>query len=129
MSTDLKSFVESIFSNQEDFFVKHLFAEYGERFGEMVRALGINQRTIHPALVTIAEEMLTHPFEIYHVYTFLVFCMEIERHCKVHHYTWFTHEKLVEIIADILQTAGYIPTPTPTPGREDMLGGIKCTII
>ena len=129
MSTDLKSFVESIFSNQEDFFVKHLFAEYGERFGEMVRALEINQRTIHPGLVIIAEEMLTHPFENYHVYTFLVFCMEIERHCKVHHYTWFTHEKLVEIIADILQTAGYIPTPTPTPGRRHVLGGIQCTVI
>ena len=113
MSTDLKSFVESTFSNQENFFVKHLFAEYGERFGEMVRAL----------------EMLTHPFEIYHVYTFLVFCMEIERHRKVHHYTWFTHEKLVEIIADILQTAGYIPTPTPTPGRGHVLGGIQCTVI
>ena len=53
--------------------------------------------------------------------------MEIERQCKVH--SWFTHEKLVEIIADTLQTAGYIPTPTPPPGRGRVLGGIQCTII
>ena len=128
MSTELKSFVQTTLSNQDDFFVKHLIAEYGERFMNMVRTLEINQRTIHPGLVIIAEEMLTHPFENYHVYTFLVFCMEIERHCKVHHYTWFTHEKLVEIIADILQAAGYMP-PTPTPGRGRVLGGIQCTII
>ena len=55
----------------------------------------------------------------------LSFLMEIERQCKVH--SWFTHEKLVEIIADILQTA--IPTPTPPPGRGRVLGGIQCTII
>ena len=127
MSTELKSFVQSTLSNQEDFFVKHLFAEYGERFGEMVRTLEINQRTIHPGLAIMAEEMLSHPYEIHHVYTFLVFCMELEKHCKVNQYAWYTREKLVEIIVDILHEIGY--TPPRTPGRGDMFGGIQCTIM
>ena len=129
MTTEqLKLFVQSTFSNQENFIVKRLMSEYRQRIGEMVKTLEISPTTIHHGLGIIAGEMLSHPYEIHHVYTFLVFCIELEKYCKVHHYTWFSHEKLIEIIADILQAAGYIP-PTPTPGREDMLGGIKCAII
>ena len=127
MSTELKSFVQTTLSNQDNFFVKHLIAEYGEKFMNMVRTLEINQRTIHPGLMIMAEEMLSHPYEIHHVYTFLVFCIELEKHCQVNQYAWYTHEKLVEIIVDILHEIGY--TPPPTRGRGGMLGGIQCIII
>ena len=93
----------------------------------MVRTLEINQRTIGPGLTIMAEEILSHPYEFHHVLTFLVFCIELEKHCKVNQYAWYTREKLVEIIVDILYEIGY--TPPPTPGRGNMFGGIQCTIM
>ena len=95
----------------------------------MVETLEINERTIAPGLKIMAEEILLHSYEFYHVLTFLVFCMELEKHCKVCQHPWYTRKKLVDIIVNILYEAGYTPPPTPGRDRGNMFDGIQCTIM
>ena len=110
---ELESFVKTTLNNEDDYFTKRIIVEYGQRFVEMVQTLEINERTIAPGLKIMAEEIFLHSYGFYHVLTFLVFCMELDKHCMRHQHSWYTREKLVDIIVNILYDVDFIPPSSP----------------
>ena len=92
--TELESFVRTTLNNENDYFTKQIIVRYGERFMEMVQSLEINERTIAPGLKIMAEEIFLYGAGFYHVLTFLVFCIALDKHCKIH--SWYTQKKLID---------------------------------
>ena len=121
---ELESFVKTTLKNENDYFTKQIIAKHGQRLMEMVQTLEIDIRTIDPGLEMIAEEVFLHGTGFYHVLTFLVFCMTLDKHCKMHQYSWYTQKKLVDIIVNILCDVNFIP---PSPPR--LFSFNTCTII
>ena len=105
--TELESFVKTTLNDENDYFTKRIIVEYGQRFVEMVQNLNISERTIAPGLKIMGEEMFSDGAGFYHVLTFLVFCIALDKHCKRHN--WYTQKKLVDIIVNILYDAKFIP--------------------
>ena len=120
--TELESFVRTTLNNENDYFTKQIIVRYGERFMEMVQTLEINERTIAPGLKIMAEEIFLYGAGFYHVLTFLVFCIALDKHCKIH--SWYTQKKLIDIIVNILYDANFIP---PSPPR--LFSFNICTIL
>ena len=110
---ELESFVKTTLNNEDDYFIKEVIDEYGQRFVEMVQTLEINERTIAPGLKIMAEEIFLHSYGFYHVLMFMVFCMELDKHCKTHQHSWYTRKKLVDIIVNILYDVDFIPPSSP----------------
>ena len=104
---ELESFVKITLNNENDYFTKQINGKYGERFMEMVQTLEINERTIAPGLEIMAEEIFLYGAGFYHVLIFLVFCIALDKHCKMD--KWYTQKKLVDIIVNILYDAKFIP--------------------
>ena len=122
---ELESFVETTLNNEDNYFTKQLIVKYGQRFMSMVQTLEISERTITPGLKIMAEEIFLYGAGFYHVLTFLVFCIALEKHCMIHQHSWYTRKKLIDIIVNILYDVDFIP-PTSSPG----LFSFKiCTII
>ena len=109
----LESFVKTTLNNEEDYFTKQLIDKYGQRFMGMVQTLEINERTIAPGLKIMAEEIFLYSYGFYHVLTFLVFCIELDKHCKMQQHSWYTQKKLVDIIVNILYDVDFIPPSSP----------------
>ena len=120
--TELESFVRTTLNNENDYFTKQIIIRYGERFMEMVQTLEINERTIAPGLKIMAEEIFLYGAGFYHVLTFLVFCIALDKHCKMN--SWYTQKKLIDIIVNILYDANFIP---PSPPR--LFSFNICTIL
>ena len=120
--TELESFVRTTLNNENDYFTKQIIVRYGERFMEMVQTLEINERTIAPGLKIMAEEIFLYGAGFYHVLTFLVFCIALDKHCKMN--SWYTQKKLIDIIVNILYDANFIP---PSPPR--LFSFNICTIL
>lgn len=110
---ELESFVKTTLNNEDDYFTKRIIVEYGQRFVEMVQTLEINERTIAPGLKIMAEEIFLHSYGFYHVLTFLVFCIALDKHCMMHQHSWYTRKKLVDIIVNILYDVDFIPPSSP----------------
>ena len=110
---ELESFVKTTLNNEDDYFTKQLIVKYGQRFMGMVQTLEINERTIAPGLKIMAEEIFLYSYGFYHVLTFLVFCIELDKHCKMHQHSWYTRKKLVDIIVNILYDVDFIPPASP----------------
>ena len=110
--TELESFVKTTMNNENDYFVKEISDEYGQRFTCMVQALEINKRTITPGLQIMAEEILIDPYGFLHVLTFLAFCMVLDKHFQI--YSWYSRKELEDIIVDILYDVNFIPPPSST---------------
>ena len=97
-------------NNENDYFVKEISDEYGQRFTCMVKTLEINKRTITSGLKLISKEILLDSYGFYHVLMFLVFCMVLDKHCQI--YSWYNHKELVDSIVSILYDAKFIPPPS-----------------
>ena len=113
LRTELESFVKITLNNENDYFTKQINGKYGERFMEMVQTLEINERTIAPGLKIMAEEIFLYGAGFYHVLIFLVFCIALDKHCKMD--KWYTQKKLVDIIVNILYDVNFIPPSSPPP--------------
>ena len=107
----LESFVKTTMNNENDYFVKEINDTYGHHFTCMVQALEINKRTITSGLQIMAEEILLDPYGFFHVLTFLVFCISLDKHCRI--YSWYSRKELEDIIVDILYDVNFIPPPPP----------------
>ena len=110
---ELESFVKTTLNNEDDYFTKRIIVEYGQRFVEMVQTLKISERTIAPDLKILAKEIFLHSYGFYHVLTFLVFCIALDKHCMMHQHSWYTQKKLVDIIVNILYDVDFIPPSSP----------------
>ena len=110
---ELEFFVKTTLNNEDDYFTKRIIVEYDQRFVEMVQTLEINERTIAPGLKIMAEEIFLYPYGFYHVLMFMVFCMELDKHCMRHQHSWYTRKKLVDIIVNILYDVDFIPPSSP----------------
>ena len=121
---ELESFVKTTLKNENDYYTKLIIVKHGQRLMEMVQTLEIDERTIDPGLEMIGEEIFLHGARFYHVLTFLVFCMVLDKHCKMHQYSWYTQKKLVDIIVNILCDVNFIPPP---PSR--LFSFNICTIV
>ena len=108
----LECFVKSTLNYRNDYCTKQLSDEYSHHFMIMVQTLEINEQTIAPSLKIIAEEVFLYGARFHHVLVWLVFCIELDKHCKMHQYAWYTQEKLVEIIVNILCDVDFIPPPS-----------------
>ena len=107
---ELESFVKTTMNNENDYFVKEINDEYGQRFTCMVQTLEIDKRTITSGLKIISKEILLDPYGFYHVLTFLVFCIVLDKHCQI--YSWYNHKELVDSIVSILYDVKFIPPPS-----------------
>ena len=111
--TELESFVKISLNNEDDYFIKEVIVKYGQRFMGMVQTLEINERTIAPGLKIMAEEIFLYSYGFYHVLTFLVFCIALDKHCMMHQHSWYTQKKLIDIIVNILYDVDFIPPSSP----------------
>ena len=89
---ELESFVKTTLNNEDNYFTKQLIVKYGRRFMSMVQTLEISERTITPGLKIMAEEIFLYGAGFYHVLTFLVFCIALDKHCMIHQHSWYTRK-------------------------------------
>ena len=108
----LESFVKSTLNRQNEYY--KLTDEYGQSFMAMVQKLKIKERTIASGLKIMAKEILADGARFYHVVVLLAFCSELDKHCKVHEHTWYTQEKLVEIMVNVLCGVNFVPPQPPS---------------
>ena len=66
-----------------DYRVQLIYEEYGVSFRHMVKTLNITEQTITSGLEIMAEEILLGEGNLSHVFVLLVFCMELDKHCKL----------------------------------------------
>ena len=92
-----------------DYRVQLIYEEYGTSFRHMVQTLNIDEQTITSGLEIMAEEVLLGEGKLAYVLVLLVFCMEIDSHCKSRQSSWYTKEKLIEIIVNILWKVNFMP--------------------
>ena len=104
---ELESFVKTTMNNENDYFVKAINDEYGQRFICMVQDLEIDKRTITSGLKIMAKEILLDPYGFFHVLTFLVFCISLDKRCRI--YSWYIRKDLEDAIVDILYDVNFIP--------------------
>ena len=121
---ELESFVKTTLNNEDNYFTKQLIVKYGERFLSMVRTLEINEKTITPGLKIMAEEIFLYGAGFYHVLSFLVFCIALDKHCLMLQHSWYTRKKLIDIIVNILYDVDFIP-----PSLPGLFSFKICTII
>ena len=75
----------------------------------MVETMNINEKTITSVLEFIAEEVLSGERKFAHVLVLLAFCIELDKHCKSKQFPWYSKEKLIEIIVNILWKVNFMP--------------------
>ena len=95
-----------------DYRVQLIYEEYGVSFRHMVQTLNITEQTITSGLEIMAEEILLGEGNLSHVFVLLVFCMELDKHCKLKKYSWYLSEMLIETIVNILWKVDFKPSPS-----------------
>ena len=107
---ELEHFVRTTMNSEDcDYRVQLIYEEYGTSFRHMVQTLNINEQTITSGLEIMAEEVLLGEGKLAYVLVLLVFCMEIDNHCKSRQFSWYSKEKLIEIIVNILWKVDFMP--------------------
>ena len=92
-----------------DYRVQLIYEEYGTSLRYMVQTLNINEQTITSGLEIMAEEVLLGEGKLSHVLVLLAFCIELDKHCKSKQFSWYSTEKLIEIIVNILWEVNFMP--------------------
>ena len=92
-----------------DYQVQLIYEEYGTSLKRMVETMNINEKTITSGLEFIAEEVLLDKRRLAHVLLLLVFCIELDNHCKSKQFSWYSKEKLIEIIVNVLWKVDFVP--------------------
>ena len=110
---ELEHFVRTTMNREDsDYRVQLIYEEYGTSFRHMVQTLNINEETITSGLEIMAEEILLGEGKRSHVLVLLVFCIELDKYCKLKKYPWYSSEMLIEIIVGILLKVDFIPPTT-----------------
>ena len=108
--SELEYFVKTTMnSDGGDYRVQLISEKYGTNFMCMVQNLNINEETITSGLEIMAEEILLGQRKLSHVLVLLVFCIELDKHCKLKLYPWYSQEMLIEIIVNILWKIDFVP--------------------
>ena len=107
----LEHFVQTILNKQGDRLSKQGYEEYGNRCKEMVRTLEITEKTISNGIGIMADEIFLYQVKYYNVLMLLIFCIQLDKHCKLNEFEWYTQELLVKILVDILCDVNFIPPP------------------
>ena len=112
--SELECFVKTAMSRGKDYDyrVQLIYEEYGVSLRHMVQTLNITEQTITSSLEIMAEEILLGEGNLSHVFVLLVFCMELDKHCKLKEYSWYLSEMLIEIIVNILWKVDFKPSPS-----------------
>ena len=92
-----------------DYRVQLIYQEYGTSLKCMVKTMNINEKTITSVLEFIAEEVLSGERKFAHVLVLLAFCIELDKHCKSKQFPWYSKEKLIELIVNILWKVNFMP--------------------
>ena len=107
---ELEHFVRTTMNREDsDYRVQLIYEEYGTSFRHMVQTLNINEQTITSGLEIMAEEVLLGEGKLAYVLVLLVFCMEIDNHCESRQFSWYSKEKLIGIIVNILWKVDFMP--------------------
>ena len=109
--SELECFVKTTMSRGKDYDyrVQLIYEEYGVSLMYIVQTLNITEQTITSGLEIMAEEILLGEGNLSHVFVLLVFCMELDKHCKLKEYSWYSSEMLIEIIVNILWKVDFKP--------------------
>ena len=99
-------------NDRADYRVKLISERYSACFMHMVEKLNINEETITSGLEIMADEILLGEKKLSHVLVLLVFCIEVDKFCKVEKYPWYSSEMLIEVIVGILLKVDFIPSTT-----------------
>ena len=92
-----------------DYQVQLIYEEYGTSLKRMIETMNINEKTITSGLEFIAEEVLLDKRRLAHVLLLLIFCIELDNHCKSKQFSWYSKEKLIEIIVNVLWKVEFVP--------------------
>ena len=96
-------------NDRADYRVKLISERYSACFMHMVQKLNIDEETITSGLNIIAEEILLGEKKLSHVLVLLVFCIEVDKFCKLDKYPWYSSEMLIETIVNVLWKVDFIP--------------------
>ena len=106
----IESLVKTTLNQQNEYY--KLTDEYDQSFMVQVQRLKIKEETLASTLKIISETIFSDGPGFHHVVVLLGFCTQLDKHCKMQH-GWYTQEKLVDIIVNILYDVNFIP---PSPG-------------
>ena len=108
--TELERFVRTTMNREYgDYQVQLIYEEYGTSLKRMIETMNINEKTITSGLEFIAEEVLLDKRRLAHVLLLLIFCIELDNHCKSKQFSWYSKEKLIEIIVNVLWKVEFVP--------------------
>ena len=125
----------------DDYRTKRAIDEYGAEDKVQVQSLELYEETLAPILKNEAKDVFILRITTFRkVLEFLVFCIQVDRHCRtpsrVHQYSWYTQQKLKDIIVEILYDLNYIPpkyylsnNPDCRPERSGLSSMKMCTIM
>ena len=106
----LECFVKRTLEGKGDIYAKQMSEDYGARYASMVKKLEIDEKTIASGLYIMAEELfLNREVKYPYVLSLLMFCVELDKHCKTIHIEWYTTDKLIDILVNILSDYNYTP--------------------
>ena len=109
--TELERFVRTTMNREYgDYQVQLIYEEYGTSLKRMIETMNINEKTITSGLEFIAEEVLLDKRRLAHVLLLLIFCIELDNHCKSKQFSWYSKEKLIEIIVNVLWKVDFVPS-------------------
>ena len=106
---ELECFVRSIMDHQSNYCTKQLSDEYCKQLMKMVQKLEINEKTMVPSLKIICKEIFADGVTFGHVLALLIFCIELDKHCKLCQYSWYSRDILVKIVSSILYDFNFSP--------------------
>ena len=101
----IESFVKTTLNQQNEYY--KLTDKYDQSLMVMVRRLKINEETLASTLKIISEKIFSDGPGFHHVVVLLGFCTQLDKHCKT--YGWYTQEKLIDIIVNILYEVNFKP--------------------
>ena len=106
----LESFVKRIMEGRGDVFAKEMFKEHRGQFISMAKTMEVNERTIAANLKKLTEKLFENQGVNYgYVLSLLMFCVELDKQCKIIHTKWYTTEKMIDILVDILLGYNFSP--------------------
>ena len=107
----LEHFVKRSLEGRGDIiYAKQMYEDYRIRFGMTVKELEINEKTFASNLQKITKKLFENQSINYgYVLSLLIFCVELDKHCKTIHIEWYTTMKLIDILVEILFDYNYTP--------------------
>ena len=106
----LEYFVKRTLEGRGDNYAKQMYEDYRTQFGMMVKVLKIDEETFASNLQKITKKLFENQRVKYgYVVSLLMFCVELDKHCKIIHIEWYTTTKLIDILVEILYEYNYKP--------------------